>query len=247
MADHEEATTAVVVTGDLPDGAAEPDLWFELPPGFTQFRLDEAPESRMLRMAEATDAMFGATATAEQKLSLIVSGEYVLQTMIAAGAEHVSSCLVRMPDGELSQATLCVLVETPPVGPEHQDRKSSAKRTAVQWSELYPDAEVGLVMLPYGMTALCIWEQELLIPGALFGLGDPVPATVRQVQFCVPLQTGPGSALFVFTTQDTDPGHWPAYLDMFSGIMKSLSTDKPEDERRPGRRSPDAEGTERQV
>ncbi|WP_143063682.1 hypothetical protein [Streptomyces sp. Ag109_O5-10] len=231
----------------MTDGAAEPDLWFELPPGFAQFGLDEDPEARMLRMAEATDVTFGDTAAAEQKLSLIVSGEYILQTMIAAGAEHVSSCLVRMPDGELSQATLCVLLETPAMGPEHQDLQSSAKRTAVQWSELYPDAEVGLVMLPYGMAALCIRDQELLVPGALFGLGDPVPATVRQVQFCVPLQTGPGSALFVFTTQDTDPGHWPAYLDMFSGIMKSLSAVKPEDERRPGRRNPDAEGTERRI
>ncbi|MGW7419728.1 hypothetical protein ACWGJB_06610 [Streptomyces sp. NPDC054813] len=246
MADHEEVRTAVVVTGGFPDDAAEPDLWFELPPGFSQFQLTEDPESRMLRMADATDAMFGATATAEQKLSLIVSGEYVLQTMIAAGAEHVSSCLVRMPDGELSQGTLCVLVERPAAGPEHQDRQGSAKRTAAQWRELYSDAEVGLVMLPYGMTALCIRDQELQIPGAIFGLGDPVPATVREVQFCVPLQTGPGSALFVFTTQDTDPGHWAAYLDMLSGIMRSLSTDEPEDER-PSGRNPAAEGTERQI
>ncbi|MEV7321792.1 hypothetical protein [Streptomyces sp. NPDC093970] len=243
MADYEEATPAVAAAGDLPDGVAEPDLWFELPPGFTRFGLDEDSEARMLRMAEAVDVMFGATAAAEQKLSLVVSGEYALQTMVAAGAEHVSSCLVRMPDGELSQATLCVLVETPEVGPEHQDRQSAAKRTALQWRELYPDAEVGLVMLPYGMAALCLRDQELPIPGELFGLSDPVRATVRQVQFCVPLKTGPGSAQFVFTTQDTDPGHWPAYLEMFSGIMRSLSAAKPEDERRPGRRNTDAEGT----
>ncbi|MFD4504531.1 hypothetical protein [Streptomyces sp. NPDC058457] len=247
MSGYEEVATAGVVTGGLPDDEAGPDLWFQLPPGFTPFQLDEDPESRMLRMAEATDVMFGVTATAEQKLSLIVSGEYILQTMIAADAEHVSSCLVRMPDGELSQATLCVLVERPAAGPQHQDRQSSAKRTAVQWRDLYPDAEVGLVMLPYGMTALCIHDQAILIPGAVFGLGDPVPATVRQVQFCVPLQTRPGSALFVFTTQDTHPVHWAAYLDMFSGIMRSLSADEPQGERRPGDRDPGAEGTERQT
>ena len=105
------------------------------------------------------------------------------------------------------------------------DQQGSATRTAAQWRELYPDAEVSLVMLPYGISALCIRDEELLIPGVLFGLDDPVPATVRQVQFNVPLKTGPGSALFVFMTQDID--HWTEYLDLLSGIMKSVSAEEP--------------------
>ncbi|MEV7884326.1 hypothetical protein ACWD3I_05175 [Streptomyces sp. NPDC002817] len=197
-----------------------PDLWFELPPGFLAFDLAEDPEPRMLRMADAADSLF-AGATQEQKFSLVVSGEYLLQTMIAAGAEHVSSCLLRMPGDRLSQGTLCVLVEPPGPGPRSQDRQGAARRTAEQWGELFPDAEVGLVMLPYGISALCIREQELRIPGALFGLDEPVATTVRQAQFCVPLKTGPGAALFVFMTQDVE--HWSAYVEVLGGIMKSVS------------------------
>ncbi len=218
------ASTRVVSPALSPSPSDAPDFWFELPPGFMEFDLREDPEARMLRMAEATAALF-ADATPEQRFSLVVSGEYLLRTMIEAGAEHVSSCLVRMPDGEVSQGTLCVLVERPEAGPQSQDRQGSARRTAAQWRDLYPDAEVGLVMLPYGICALCIHEQELRIPGALFGIDDPVPATVRQAQFCVPLKTGPGSVLFVFTTEDID--HWSAYLDVLSGIMKSISADEP--------------------
>jgi len=221
-----------------------PDLWFELPPGFMQFDLGEDPEARMLRMADATDSLF-AGATPEQKLSLVISGEYILQTMIAAGAEHVSSCLLRMPGDELSQGTLSVIVEKPDIGPESQDRQGSAKRTATQWRELYPDAEVGLVMLPYGIAALCIRDQDLQIPGVLFGLDEPVPATVRQVQFCVPLKTGPGSALFVFMTEDIE--HWAEYLDVLSGIMKSVSADEPRGETTPDAGGPDGGGTEKQT
>ncbi|MEU4926808.1 hypothetical protein AB0G54_09930 [Streptomyces yokosukanensis] len=222
--------------------ADEPDLWFELPPGFMEFNFAEDAETRMLRMADATDALFVA-ATPEQKFSLVVSGEYVIQTMIAAGAEHVSSCFLRMSDGELSQGTLCVLVERPDTGLQSQDRQGSARRTAMQWRQLYPDAEIGLVMLPYGIAALCIRDQDLQIPGALFGLDDPVPATVRQLQLCLPLQTGPGSALFVFTTQDI--AHWSEYLDVLSNIMKSVSTDAPQGDDRPGPDGPSAEGTEK--
>lgn len=211
-------TTTTVAPGDIPD------LWFELPPGSLEFDLYEDPETRVLRMADAVDGLF-ADATAEQKFSMVVSSEYILQTMITRGVEHVSSCLLRMPGDKLSQGTLFVMIERPEAGPQSQDRKGSATRTAVQWREMYPDAEVGLVMLPYGISALCIRDQELLIPGVLFGLDDPVPATVRQVQFNVPLKTGPGSALFVFMTQDIE--HWDEYLDLLSGIMKSVSTEEP--------------------
>ncbi|WP_329338175.1 hypothetical protein OG866_25650 [Streptomyces sp. NBC_00663] len=199
------------------------DLWFELPPGFVEFDLAEDPEARMLRMADAVDALF-ADATPEQKFSLVVSGEHVLTTMISAGAAHVSSCLLRMPGDEPSQAMLCVLVEHPQTGPEFQDRQAAARRTAAQWRALHPDAEVGLVMLPYGISALCIREQHLAVPGALFGLPDPVPATVRQAEFWVPLKTGPGAVLFVFTTQDV--AHWARYVDVLSGIVKSISEER---------------------
>ncbi|MFJ4920399.1 hypothetical protein [Streptomyces sp. NPDC088725] len=225
--------------------AGVPDFWFEIPPGFTEFDLDEDPEARMLRMADATDSLF-ADATPTQKFSLVVSSEYILQTMIAAGAEHVSSCLLRMPGDALSQGTLCVIVEQPDAGPRSQDRQGSAKRTAAQWREFYPDAEVGLVMLPYGISALCIQDQDLLIPGALFDLDEPVPATVRQVQFCVPLKTGPGSVLFVFMTEDID--HWADYLEVLSGIMRSVSADEPRQEDNPEvGGAPNSEGTERQA
>ncbi|MER6524612.1 hypothetical protein [Streptomyces sp. NPDC001508] len=193
-------------------------------------------------MADATDALF-TTATPEQKFSLVVSGEYVIQTMIAAGAAHISSCFLRMSDGELSQGTLCVLVERPDTGLQSQDRQGSAKRTAAQWHELYPDAEIGLVMLPYGIAALCICDRELQIPGALFGLDVSAPARVRQLQLCVPLKTGPGSALFVFTTGDI--AHWSEYLDVLSNIMRSVSTDEPQGDDGPGPDGPAVGGTER--
>ncbi|WP_419997803.1 hypothetical protein [Streptomyces boninensis] len=204
-----------------------PDLWFELPPGFMTFDLTEEPEARALRMADVADSLF-ATATQEQKLRIVASSEYILQTMIAAGAEHVSSCLLRMPGDVLSQGTFCVVIESPESGPQSQDRKGAANRTAAQWRSLFPDAEVGLVMLPYGISALCIRDLDLEIPGALFGVEDAVHVMLRQAQFWVPLRTGPGSALFIFTSEDLE--HWDEYLHVLSSIMKSVSVEEPGEE-----------------
>ncbi|MET9404312.1 hypothetical protein ABZX90_00720 [Streptomyces sp. NPDC002935] len=51
--------------------------------------------------------------------------------------------------------TLSVLVERPHAGLQNQDRQGSVRRTAVHWRELCPEAESGLVMLPYDIAALC--------------------------------------------------------------------------------------------
>jgi hypothetical protein len=221
-----------------------PDFWFVRPPGFVEFDLEEDPEARIVRMADAADVLFPSVPP-EQKFSLVVSSEYLLQMMTEAGAVHVSSCLLRMPDDKLSQGTLCVIVERPETGPDIQDRRGSAKRTAVQWRELHPNAEVGMVMLPYGIAALCIRDLELEIPGALFGQEESVPATMRQVQFCVPLKAGPGSVLFVFMTEDRE--HWAEYLEVLSGIMKSISDEEPVVANAAGAEGPDVGGTEQRA
>ncbi|MDQ0403433.1 hypothetical protein ABVB69_03800 [Streptomyces sp. NPDC000349] len=221
-----------------------PDFWFVRPPGFVEFDLEEDPEARVVRMAEAADVLFPSVPPA-QKFSLVVSSEYIFQMMIEAGAAHVSSCLLRMSDDQLSQGTLCVMVERPETGPDFQDRRGSAKRTAVQWRELHPDAEVGMVMLPYGMAALCIRDLDLEIPGALFGQEESVPATMRQVQLSVPLKAGPGSVLFVFMTEDRE--HWTEYLEVLSGIMKSISDEEPGVENAVKAEVQDAGGTEQRA
>ncbi|MFE7671700.1 hypothetical protein ACFU5N_05715 [Streptomyces albidoflavus] len=225
-------------------GTGRPDLWFVLPPGFQEFDVQEDAEERVSRMVEAVENLF-AGATPLQKFSLVASSAYVLQTMIQAGAEHISSALLRMPDGGLSQATFCVIVERPETGAVPQDRRVTAKRTAQQWRELHPGADVGLIMLPYGIAALCVREEELSIPGALFGVPEPVATTVLQAQFCVPLKNGPGTALSVLTTEDV--ANWPSWLELLGGIMKSMSAEEPPDtaEDRGEPPVPAARGTEK--
>ena len=51
-----------------------------------------------------------------------------------------------------------------------------------------------------------------------------LPVTVRQAEFWVPLKRGPGAVLFAFTTQDVR--HWAQYVEVFSGIVKSISDER---------------------
>lgn len=79
-------------------------------------------------------------------------------------------------------------------------------------------------MLPYGPSALCIRDQDVVLPGTLAGLDESLATTIRFVEVCVPLKTGPGSALFLFMTEDIE--HWDDYLKILTVILKSVSTDE---------------------
>ncbi|MER5971339.1 hypothetical protein ABT112_16640 [Streptomyces sp. NPDC002055] len=222
--------------------ADEPDVWFVLPPGFFPVSLDGTAEERVVRMAEAVEALFP-DAAPEQRLSLVLSGEYAVASMLGAGAVHLSHCLRRRDDGGLSQGMLAVFIKhlgsSEPLG--------MAQSIADQWFAENPDAEVGGVILPYGPAALCAVEHDIPVPAALFGAedgeggggGQDGVTTLRQVQLAVPLHTGRHTLVFAFSTEDID--QWDNYLQVMAELLCTVSADEPVDrpEDRPDAGLPD--------
>lgn len=201
--------------------AGEPDLWFVLPPGFFEMRLDESAEDRMLHMADAVGPMFSGT-TPEQKLSLILSGEYAIESMLGAGAVHLSTCLYRRDDEGVSQGMLAVFVKR--LG--STERLGIARSIADQWLSENPEAEVGGVVLPYGPAAICILEREIPVPGAMFDIAEDGVTTLRQLQLALPLRSGTHTAVFVFSTEDVE--QWDNYLQVVAEILRTISAEEPE-------------------
>ncbi|MEU5307662.1 hypothetical protein [Streptomyces sp. NPDC021562] len=199
----------------------EPDVWFVLPTGFFEIRLDDSAEDRMLRVADAIDPMFP-DATPEQKLSLVLSSEYTIESMLDAGAVHLSTCLYRRDDGGISQGMLAVFIKH--LG--STERLGVAQSIADQWHSENPEAEVGGVILPYGPAALCALEREIPVPGAMFDIAEDDTARLRQLQLAVPLHTGTHTAIFAFSTEDVD--QWDNYLKVLAEILRTISATEPE-------------------
>lgn len=219
MSDSGSTSAAVPVQQVSKD---DPDVWFVLPPGFSEIAVDESSEKRMMRMADAFDAMFPDT-TPEQKLSMVVSGEYGIQAMLTAGAVHLSHCLYRRDDDGVTQGLLSVFVR------RHgfpRDGREAAERIARQWVTDEPGAEVGIVVLPYGPAAVCTNERQVPIPGVFFGVEEDTVTTVRQIQTAVPLTTRSGVAIFAFTTEDID--QWDQHVKVFTEVLRSLSAAEPQ-------------------
>ncbi|MFC7262207.1 hypothetical protein [Streptomyces lutosisoli] len=200
----------------------DPDIWFVLPPGFFEVKLDDSPQDRMFRMADAIDPMFP-SATPEQKLSLVLSSEYAIESMLDAGAVHLSTCLYQRDDGAISQGMLAVFIKS--LG--STERLGVAQSIADQWLTENPEAEVGGVFLPYGPAALCALERDIPVPGAMFDIDKDEVTTLRQLQMAVPLHTGTHTAVFAFSTEDID--QWDNYLQLMAEILRTISSEEPDD------------------
>lgn len=209
-----------------------PDLWFELPAGFTQIDLDEPSDERTMRLAEAIDLMFDAAP--EQKLAAVLSCQYGIDSMVKEGAVHLSHCLLRTDEG-FTQGMLTLFIQPG----DCRDRRLLTERTVVQWRSDSPAADVSLVDLPYGPAVVAAEEKTNRTPGVMYGVAEDQISVVRQLRVAIPLFSGDKTALFVFSTEDVE--NWEHYVRIMVNVMRSVSPVEPRDDNDPGATNADAE------
>ncbi|WBB57806.1 hypothetical protein O7599_19185 [Streptomyces sp. WMMC500] len=188
--------------------------------------LHQSTEARMTQLADAVTELFP-DARPEQQLSVVITGAYLLRLLTDAGAVHLSTCLYRAGDGAgdgFTQGVLAVFID----GQGWPDRGAVARRTAMQWAAVTPDAEIAVAEAPYGPVAIRAFEEQIAVPGFMYGLPeDQPPTTVRRLECAVPLLPGDRTALFVFMTEDDQ--NWNDYLSIVMGIVGALSSEDPDE------------------
>ncbi|MGW3042912.1 hypothetical protein ACWC9T_23350 [Kitasatospora sp. NPDC001159] len=200
-----------------------PSLWLSLPDGFTSVDLTEDLGDRMERMADGLDAVF-ADAAPEQKLSLVVAAEAALQAQLREGAVHLSACVARASDGEPVLGMFTLFVRPEELGPPG----SYPQRVAEQLGAAWPEADVGVLELPLGRTAVAVRDLYVPVPGAFYGVPESTATIVRQVEFLIPHPWSPHVVAAVFTTEQV--GYWEEWLPTVAAAISGISFYPPRDE-----------------
>lgn len=196
--------------------APGPSLWLALPAGFIRIDLDEDPGDRMERMAAGLHALFP-NALPEQKLSLVLAGETALQSHLREGAVHVSSCLYVAGDGEPIQGTFALFVRPEEIG----DLATYPQRAAEQLAAAWPEAEAGVLGLPYGRAAVATRDKAVPVPGAIYGVAEDTATVVRQIELLIPHPSGRHVVAAVFSTEHLE--HWSEWLPIVATAMDGIS------------------------
>ncbi|MFF2143330.1 hypothetical protein [Kitasatospora sp. NPDC058190] len=202
-----------------------PSLWLSLPDGFTSVDLTEDLGDRMERMADGLDAVF-VDATPEQKLSLVVAAEAALQAQLREGAVHLSACVARASDGEPVLGMFTLFVRPEELGPPG----SYPQRVAEQLAAAWPEADVGVLELPLGRTAVAVRDVPVPVPGAIYGVPESTATTVRQTEFLIAHPWSPHVVAAVFTTEQVE--YWEEWLSAVAAAVDGISFHPPRDEAR---------------
>ncbi|MET8626160.1 hypothetical protein ABZW30_20800 [Kitasatospora sp. NPDC004669] len=200
-----------------------PSLWLSLPDGFTSVDLTEDLGDRMERMADGLDAVF-ADATPEQKLSLVVAAEAALQAQLREGAVHLSACVARASDGEPVLGLFTLFVRPEELGPPG----SYPQRVAEQLAAARPEADVGVLELTLGRTAVAVRDVPVPVPGAYYGVSESTATTVRQTEFLIPHPWSPHVVAAVFTTEQVE--YWEEWLPTVAAAISGISFYPPRNE-----------------
>ncbi|MEU8924963.1 hypothetical protein AB0D10_29170 [Kitasatospora sp. NPDC048545] len=203
--------------------AEAPPLWVSLPVGFTGIDLAAEPGDRMERMAIGLDAAFS-DAGPEQKLSLVVAAETALQAQLREGAVHLSVCLARASDGAPVLGMFALFVRPEELGAPG----SYPRRVAEELGDAWPEADVGVLELPVGRTAVAVRDLPVPVPGTVYGVPESIVTTVRQTEFLIPHPWSPHVVAAVFTTEQVE--YWEEWLPAVAAAVSGISFYPPRDE-----------------
>lgn len=200
-----------------------PSIWFDAPPGFVETPLDGTLEERLDRMADVFERQFP-DVPLEQRLFTAANAELMLQAQFAEGLAHQSNCLYRAGDGTVIHGVFSLFIK--PL--ETESSLTFADRTAGTLAASRPQAEVGVLHLPYGRAVVATEDRLVRLPGALYGLAEDGESLVRQVEVMIPHPVGRHLVLVVLSTEYLD--YWEDWVMVLGTALEGLSFFAPQAE-----------------
>ncbi|SDZ32608.1 hypothetical protein SAMN05216215_106016 [Saccharopolyspora shandongensis] len=197
-------------------------LWFSVPEQFQHIDLAEAPAERIKRTYDALTAVL-LTATAEQRLDMVLRQEIMLSQLIGQGSIYVGNCLARSdasPSG-ISIAQLSIMLK--------DARLPTRRPLSVLASALREPGrarEVRVLEYPAG-EALAIGEEvRLKLPAPLRGTAAASTHRVRQAQVFFLHPDGRHLVTLALSTEHVDD--WPRFLGILGKVANSISFTEPQ-------------------
>ncbi|MEV0704139.1 hypothetical protein AB0I53_40335 [Saccharopolyspora sp. NPDC050389] len=196
-------------------------LWFSVPEQFHHIDLTEAPEERIKRTYDALTAVLR-SATAEQRLDMVVRQETMLSQLISQGAIYVGNCIARSdaPRSKISIAQLSITMK--------EARLPARRPLSVLANALREPGrarEVRVLEYPAG-EALAVGEEvRLKLPAPLRGTATNTHR-VRQAQVIFPHPDGRHLVSLALSTEHVDD--WPQFLGILGKVAKSISFTEPQ-------------------
>ncbi|SEE30014.1 hypothetical protein [Streptomyces sp. 2314.4] len=201
----------------MPDATAELPLAFSVPEGFRDIDFQVSAEVNTNRLIDNLQSL--APAPSQQQIAHAVLAQQAMYELLAAAGAVYAGVLLSGPseddpDKPLSSVMLSVTARPSELSNEHTVRRLSRTMGA-----LYPEAEVGVMVLDCGSAVVVTQDTKVPRPVNLLE-NDSEPTTVRQLHIFVPVPGRLAMADFSIATENID--EWEDCLELIGAVCKTI-------------------------
>ncbi|WP_367137576.1 MULTISPECIES: RICIN domain-containing protein [Streptomyces] len=157
----------------------------------------------------------------EQIAHAVLAQQTMYETLTAAGAVYAGVLLAKTPaDAAPDKQHLSSVILTVVARPSELSNENTVTRLARTLGAVHPEAEVGVVRLPFGPVVTLTQDSKVEKPANLL-LGDEQPTVVRQLHVFVPIPGRLAMADFSIATENlTD---WDHCVDILAGVCSTIA------------------------
>ncbi|MCX5376607.1 hypothetical protein [Streptomyces sp. NBC_00091] len=201
----------------MPDATVELPLTFSVPEVFTDIDFQVSAETNTNRLIDNLESL-DPRPTPEQISHAVLAQQAMYEMLAAAGAVYAGVLLggpsEDNPDKPLSSVMLSVTARPSELSNEHTVRRLSRTMGA-----LYPEAEVGVMVLDCGPAVVVTQDTKVPSPVNLLE-NDTRPTVVRQLHIFVPVPGRLAMADFSLATENID--EWEDCLELIGAVCRTI-------------------------
>ncbi|MFG2622176.1 hypothetical protein ACGFXC_31615 [Streptomyces sp. NPDC048507] len=195
-------------------------LSFQVPEAFTDIDFTVSAEINTNRLIDRLNMVDPRPSDADIAHAVLTQ-QSMYELLSAAGAVYAGTLLYG-PTKENPQATLASAILTVTARPSELSNENTVHRLARTMGALYPEAEVGVVVLGAGPAVLLTEERKVERPVNL--LGDGGGATVvRQLHAFVPIPGRLAMADFAIATENL--AEWESCVEILAEVCRTITFD----------------------
>lgn len=201
----------------MPDATAELPLTFSVPDAFRDIDFQVSAEVNTNRLVENLESL-KPKPSKEQVAHAVLAQQAMYEMLAAAGAVY-AGVLLSGPSEDNPNKPLSSVMLSVTARPSELSNENTVRRLSRTMGALYPEAEVGVMMLDCGPAVVVTQDTEVPRPVNLLE-DDPRPTTVRQLHIFVPIPGRLAMADFSLATENID--EWGDCLELIGAVCKTI-------------------------
>ncbi|GCD32774.1 hypothetical protein OEIGOIKO_00491 [Streptomyces chrestomyceticus JCM 4735] len=202
----------------MADATIELPLSFQVPEEFTDIDFQVSAETNTNRLIERLN-MVDPKPSQEEIAHAVLAQQSMYELLSAAGAVYAGTLLYG-PTKDNPEEKLSSVILTVTARPSELSNDQTVHRLSRALGAIYPDAEVGVVVLAVGPVVLMTEERKVEKPVNLLGDGGG-PTVVRQLHAFVPIPGRLAMADFAIATENL--ADWDSCVEVLAGVCRTIT------------------------